>query len=488
LPVVNPQAQPPVPVEYTAPLGAAPAAATEEFERPGMSLTQIVTILRAYWKHSAVIFLSVLVIAAVVTKLMPKTYLATATLMVNYDVNDPLSGKEFPIGLIGSYMATQTELMLSPEVLGPVVDRLKLTEDSTYAGGVQGGPEKLHEWVESNLRKDLDIEQGHAGSQMIYIGAKAAKAELAANIANAIAEVYSDQQYQRTTGPASERAKRYTEELEGLKKKVQIAQDAVTELRKRTGAFDIDSKVDLDLDVNVSLEHRLLDTQNVLREQQAKAAGDPTGASQAQASDLVKTLRAQGVALSEKMASLRVNLGPNHPQVVQLQTEIDANARSLAGAQRSYAQMASSELNSTRAQTAEIERAIREQRQKVLASREIRDQAAKYQLELESAQSVYKRALDGYDQIMFSSRGQYTNVNFASRARPPAQPAKPKPIINMLIGAAAGLLLGLMGPFMYEMLNRRVRCRDDVERDLGLPILTEFRALPSTALPAGGAL
>jgi hypothetical protein len=33
-----------------------------------------------------------------------------------------------------------------------------------------------------------------------------------------------------------------------------------------------------------------------------------------------------------------------------------------------------------------------------------------------------------------------------------------------------------------------VRCRDDVERDLGLPVLTEFRSFPAAALPAGGAL
>ena len=463
-----------------------PTIAPEAYEHPGMSLAQIVSILRAYWKQSAMIALAVLAVAVVVTKLMPKTYDATATLMVNYDVNDPLAGKEFPVGLMGSYMATQTELMQSPEVLGPVIDRLKLTEVPAYASGNRGGDATLREWVETQLRKDLDIEQGKSSSQLIYIGVKASNADLAAEIANAIAEVYSEQHYQRTTGPASDRAKRYTEELDSLKKKVAAAQEAVTQLRKRSGAFDIDSKVDLDLDVNVSLEHRLLDTQNTLREQQARAAGDPSASSQAQTSELVRTLRTQGAALAEKMASLRTNLGPKHPQIIQLQSEIDANQRSLTAALHSYAETAGSDLRSTQQQTAEIEQAIREQHQKVLASREIRDQAAKYQLELESAQSVYKRALDGYDQIMFSSTGNYTNVNFVSRARPPVEPSKPKPLVNLLVGAVAGIVLGLLCPFIYEMLNRRVRCRDDVERDLGLPVLTEFRTFPAAALPAGG--
>jgi len=29
------------------------------------------------------------------------------------------------------------------------------------------------------------------------------------------------------------------------------------------------------------------------------------------------------------------------------------------------------------------------------------------------------------------------------------------------------------------ILNRRVRCRDDLERDLGIPVLAEFAAVPA---------
>ena len=35
-----------------------------------------------------------------------------------------------------------------------------------------------------------------------------------------------------------------------------------------------------------------------------------------------------------------------------------------------------------------------------------------------------------------------------------------------------------MVPLGYELLNRRIRCRDDVERDLGIPVLVEFAAIP----------
>jgi uncharacterized protein involved in exopolysaccharide biosynthesis len=107
----------------------------------------------------------------------------------------------------------------------------------------------------------------------------------------------------------------------------------------------------------------------------------------------------------------------------------------------------------------------------------MRDEASKYQLELESAASVYKRALEGYDQIMFASNGQDSNVSLVSEARPPAESEKRKTLLIFLIGAAGGLALAIGGPLVFEFFHRRIRCRDDVERELGVPVLVEFAGM-----------
>jgi capsular polysaccharide biosynthesis protein len=39
----------------------------------------------------------------------------------------------------------------------------------------------------------------------------------------------------------------------------------------------------------------------------------------------------------------------------------------------------------------------------------------------------------------------------------------------------AGIFIGLVGPLVYELLiDRRIRCRDDYERNFELPVLMEF--------------
>jgi polysaccharide biosynthesis transport protein len=157
---------------------------------------------------------------------------------------------------------------------------------------------------------------------------------------------------------------------------------------------------------------------------------------------------------------------------------MQATRRSLAAALQSYSANASTGLSVAQRLEQNLLRAVEEQRAKVLAMGQLHNDAAKYILELESAQAVYKRALDGYDQIMFASAGHYTNVNFVSRATPPVKASKPKVLTGLLLGGMAAGILGLGIPLAYELFNRRVRCRDDLERHHGIPVLVEFGTLP----------
>jgi succinoglycan biosynthesis transport protein ExoP len=105
-------------------------------------------------------------------------------------------------------------------------------------------------------------------------------------------------------------------------------------------------------------------------------------------------------------------------------------------------------------------------------------------LELESAKSVYKQALDGFDRIMFQAVAKRTNVSILSRAAPPLRASKPNKIKLLLMALAVALGLGIGVPLGYEVIfARRLRCRDDVERDFGIPVLAQLEAVPALARP-----
>jgi uncharacterized protein involved in exopolysaccharide biosynthesis len=465
-----------LPVAFPAqqPLTLTPAAIPLSYVNPGISVSQLLSILLAYRKQSLAIALSLIALTCLVVKIIPRRYVATATLMLNYQVNDPLAGEEFPIGLLGSYISTQIELMQSSEVLQPVIERLKLTSRRDYTEGYSGNASSLSDRIQKSMAKNLTVEQGRYGSQLIYVTYAAENPEDSAAIANAVADVYSEQQYQRQTGPASERAQRYSTQLEELKDKVSRAQDKVTEFRQRTGLIGSDVHLDVDMELLSALEQRLLEAENAQRTAEVSAAANQSVAGQVLSSTLIQTLKSQLAAQQAKLAEYSTTLGAHHPQVLELQSEMAATRRSLAEELQSYNSSASSQLSESRQMVQKLQKAVDEQKSKVLGLRKLQDEAAKYTLELDSAQTVYKRALDSYDQIMVASNGHYTNVRFISRATPPLRADKPNTIKLLLVGCVIALFSAIAGPLVYEMLNRRVRCRDDLERDHGIPVLTEF--------------
>lgn len=448
------------------------------FIYPGLSLAQILSIFKAYRFLSFFIFLIVLAITVVVMTILPRTYMATVTLMVNYEVNDPLNGKELPVGQVGSYIATQVELMQTPEVLLAVVDRLKLTENETYARGYRGESGTLREWVAKKVAKNTSVYQGQMGSQLIYVTYSARNPVEAAQVANTVADVYKDQDHIRSTGPPGERAKRYAQQIDELKKKVNHAQQQVTAFRQQNGLIDEGAKTNFDVALLTTLEGRLLDAQNARRAAEARESADPGVNESALSSNLVQSLKTEIAAMESKMAELLVTYTPQYPEVSVLKSKIESTRRSLASALKSYSSSATSNLTGILRLEENLLRSVANQRSNVLTKNLLNDEAAKYQLELESAQTVYKRALEGYDQIMFASGGHYTNVSFVSRATPPVKASTPKLLKGLVLGGVVALILGFGIPLSRELFHRRVRCRDDIERQHGVPVLMEFGALP----------
>ncbi|MHB1141245.1 MAG: Wzz/FepE/Etk N-terminal domain-containing protein [Sulfuricaulis sp.] len=315
------------------------------FVYPGLSLAQILSIIRAYRKLSLLILLAVLSLTALVMALWPRTYTAMVTLMVNYEVNDPLNGKELPVGQVGSYISTQVELMQTPEVLLAVVDRLQLTENKDYARGYRGDSGTLREWVAKKVSKNLAVYQGQLGSQLIYVTYSANKPAEAAQVANTVAEVYLT-------------------------------------------------------------------------------------------SNMMRSLKSQLTGQEARMARLNITLASRHPEVVELQSQIDATRLSLAAQSNNLSAGTSAE--------------------KIPA------------VQQEALPVEYK----------FTTAGHYFNVSFVSRATPPVKAGKPKVMTGLMLGIIAAGVLGLGIPLAYELFNRRVRCRDDLERHHGIPVLAEFGALP----------
>jgi succinoglycan biosynthesis transport protein ExoP len=230
--------------------------------------------------------------------------------------------------------------------------------------------------------------------------------------------------------------------------------------------------------VLANMEHRLDDAQNQRRTAEIKATGDQSASSGVMNSGAIQGLKSQLATQDVKLAQLTSTLGARHPKVLELQSQIEATRRSLASEMHTYSSSTSEDVAAAREFEHKLQAAIEVQRTKVLAIRALQDEGNKYMLELDSAESVYKRALDGYDQIMFASAGHYNYVNLVSRATVPLESSKPNKVKLLIVAFLFSLIAGVAGPAAYELfVNRRIRVPEDLERSFGVPVLAEFEPI-----------
>jgi uncharacterized protein involved in exopolysaccharide biosynthesis len=438
----------------------------------GLSLMQILAIARVYWWQTLTIWLVLTLALAVVLLLQPKTYTATVTLVVNASNDNTLAAQTPQIDRLGSYLAAQTELITSPVLLLPVVEQLGLTQDTAFTTGFAGDARALPDYVARRLSAGLKVEVSPS-AQLVYVSASAGSPARAAQIANAVVEQYFVEGRSRAQG--------YAEQIKELQARVATAQANLAEYRTQKGIPNVSdlssSKTDIDPETQAltTLEGKLLDAQNLRRSLEARAAGDPTAADESLASPQVQQLRTQLQADQSELAQLRTVYGPQHPKILALVSQIATTRQALSRETSTIRGDLSTELERARDLQAQYQQAVEQQRKKVLQLRDLQGQGNRLQLELDSAQSVYKDALAGYEQTMFSSVDKFTNLQVISRATPPVYPSKSKNRKYLAMGCLVALGFGFALPFGYELLiHRRLRCRDDLERGLGVRVLAHI--------------
>jgi succinoglycan biosynthesis transport protein ExoP len=110
----------------------------------------------------------------------------------------------------------------------------------------------------------------------------------------------------------------------------------------------------------------------------------------------------------------------------------------------------------------------------VLALNKQRDELNVYRRDVESAQRAYETVSQSASQTRLQSLTNQTNVVRMNVATPPVNPSSPRLLVNLLIAAFGGTLLGVACALLLELTNRRVRSAEDLVQMLGLPVLASI--------------
>jgi chain length determinant protein EpsF len=461
-----------------------------------MNFNQLILALRARRKAFVLVLAAVIVAAVSVALVMPKRYVATATLLVDARDEQTMSPARLSARERAGYISTQIDLIQSGRVAGQVVRDLKLAQKPGAREAWEtdtGGMGKIEDWIAANLLERLraDISAGNVLS-VSYASSDPAHA---AAIANAFAQAYLDITLKMRTEPSREAAEWFDEQLRAMRANVSQAQAKLTGYQKAKGITFADERADIDTARLTELSTAYAAARNARQEAQIRyaqarqvaASGTPDAMAEIMTSAAIAAVRAELTRAEGAFQAVSADLGPNHPVYQRHDADVKALRAKLTTEMRKVVASLGVAAQQAQKREEELKQAVAVQNERIHGMRDHRVELSSLSRDLENAQRSYDAVLARYVTNNIESRARSTNVALLTPAIEPLKPSQPK--VGLISGLAVviGLLLAAGVVYVLESLDRRVRSRADLESRLAVPslgLLSKWQPASGRLLPA----
>lgn len=432
-----------------------------------MNSSRIFLILLARYRIILFVLIVTVLTTLVVSLLLPKSYKSTATLLLSHKGADPVTGAILPAPLISGYMSTQLDIIKSSRTALMVVDQLRLDQNEAARQRYEDSNSdlSLRDWMAALLLKNLEIDTTRESS-VIGISYKGTDPWFASAVANAFANAYQEINIRLTVEPSQKAATYFTEQLNALRDRLEAAQGKLSQYQHEKGIVDVDSRLDIET-------RRLndLSSQFVVAQAEIMGAVSDRDSPQFQGDRtavmkdaMVTNLKLNLAQAESRFSDISQKLGRNHPSYESAKTEI---AQLRAELHKSIRDATNTAVN----RVAEIQVALEEQRTKVLTLNQARDELALLAREVEGAQQAYNSAMQRLNQTSLEGQSNLSSISVLDSAKVPDKPDSPKIFLNLVLSLILGALLGLGFGLLAEMVDRRVRCAEDLIDALQVPVL-----------------
>ncbi|HEX2605660.1 MAG TPA: chain length determinant protein EpsF [Oxalicibacterium sp.] len=442
-----------------------------------MNFTQFLLILRARYKIILGTLIVVVATTVTITMLLPSTYTATTSLVLNYKGVDPVTGLTLPSQLMPGYLATQIDILNSQTVALKVVDDLKLADSPVVKQQFQdatGGQGSIREWLANLISTNLDVEPSPTSSSVLSVNYKATDPQFAATMSNAFANAYLNTATQLKIDPSKQASEYFTKQIKVLRDNFEAAQRKLSKYQQENNIDDPDGRIGVETARLNELSSQLVQVQGAAIDANSRlkaTQSDANVAPDVMNNGLIQSLKGNLLAAEAKFAEVSSRLSPNHPQYQSAKAEVDKQRANLNAQIAQASASISSNARVQQQREAEIKAALAAQRTKVMDLNLARDELILLQNEVSAAQRAYEAATNRYTQTNLEARSTQSDIAVLTPAVAPLKPSGPKVLLISLISIFLGGMLGLGLGLIAEIIDRRVRSTKDLIDVLNVPVL-----------------
>lgn len=458
-----------------------------------------------YWRGTIILLFFVILISSVVGSfLWPPTYEGIATMLVeapseNVTLNRPAVGIPTipqPVSLIEAreqLAKTQSEVITSRFLLGKVVDQLSLYADLSGPLKREKSINRLQKRVMVSLVKDTNL---------IKIVVEDRLATGAAEIANSLANFYVEWASETKRTKAKGAYSFLGAQAETVEKELRQLEDALQKLKETKGVLALDEQTKLtveqlgifDTEYNkaVSSEEETRARINDIKNELLKQKEMILTSTDITTNPVINSLKMKLVDLEINLIELKNKYTDENPlvtgaeeEIKEVKNKLNAEVAKVFGTETTSTNPIYQDLL-TKLITLETDLTAYQAKRKALQV--IRDEYSKRLTNLSEAEVEYTRLLrriKGKEALylaLLEKQGEagltealenslIVSVKIIDSAAPPVKPARPKKLLNGILGLIVGFIAGISGAFLREYWDHSLKTVSQVSKYVALPVL-----------------
>jgi capsular exopolysaccharide synthesis family protein len=413
----------------------------------------------------------------------PRLYEAAGTIEIRSG-----AANEFRVGASSqgpessSKIPTQVAILKSDTLLLEVARDLNLANNPKFMGGGPNAP--FRNLDDGAVRQSVvGVMNGIVNinplpkTDLIRISVNTLDAQLSADIVNKLMDDYIHHSFQSRAAATLRVNDFFAHQLDGLKKEVESSQVEMIDLQRKLGVLGFDPSLnqvttnlsDLDKAANVA------ELARIAAETKYRVLASNGGRSDDEDTDrtgpAVVGIRNQLGLAKSNLAQLSANLGPNHPQVLALKSQIAELTRELKEEQDRVLSEAKEAYIAARAEEDQTKAALETKKN---AAFELRDALVDYTLkqrDFNASRTLYEGLRERLQTAGVQAGLESTEIDIVDGAVPPMAPSlRPRSTIA-IINTLTMLIVGVIAAFILDSLDMGLRTVTEVEAVSGLPSL-----------------
>ncbi|MBU1219820.1 polysaccharide biosynthesis tyrosine autokinase [Myxococcota bacterium] len=390
------------------------------------------------------------------------------------------------------YLETQFEVIRSRNISYLTVQRLE-SKKVFQILGLKNIPERAPNTDEMSaaaniLRSSLSVIPIQ-DSRIVQIQVISPNPELARDLANAVMETYIDENLERRISSTKSASTWLDSQLKSLKEKLDEADKKLLDFHIKNGIYDVNLAEKMSRLTKIVGE-RTLYNENAERKAEQLAeklkifkslqAKNPVNDPRLDFSgkEHIYALRAGYYSNYLKLQNDRIEFLEKHPQVIQGEKSLKIISDNITNEIKLIEISIAADYRLSLKVLARSRQALEQAFTEAHSLAKLEVEHAKIKRERDEIAKLYDLVLARHKETGLAEELKTNNIRPLDNAMLPRMPFSPRLSVNLMLGFALGMFIGLMFLVLFYYLDNTVKSQDELEMYLGCPFLGYLPMLP----------